>query len=73
MESSEERTMPIQGLFAGQKVEHYENASYRTLRQFAKTLGLSEAVSLFIATLNEEKADDKNYKQLLNQLMLKQK
>lgn len=31
---------------AGQKVEHYEIASYGTLRQFAETLGLDEAVAL---------------------------
>lgn len=43
---------------AGQKVEHYEIASYGTLRQFAETLGLEEAVSLFQATLDEEKAAD---------------
>lgn len=43
---------------AGQKVEHYEMASYGTLRQFAETLGLTEAVSLLEATLNEEKAAD---------------
>ena len=43
---------------AGQKVEHYEIASYGTLRQFAETLGLTEAVSLLAATLEEEKAAD---------------
>ena len=43
---------------AGQKVEHYEIASYGILRQFAETLGLSEAVTLLEATLNEEKAAD---------------
>ncbi len=43
---------------AAQKVEHYEIASYGTLRQFAETLGLSDAVSLLEETLNEEKAAD---------------
>jgi len=43
---------------AGQKVEHYEIASYGTLRQFAETLGLSKAESLLAATLNEEKIAD---------------
>ena len=38
--------------------EHYEIASYGTLRQYAETLGLSEALSLLEATLNEEKAAD---------------
>lgn len=43
---------------AAQKVEHYEIATYGTLRQFAETLGLKEAVKLFEKTLNEEKAAD---------------
>lgn len=43
---------------AAQKVEHYEIASYGTLRQFAETLGLSDAASLLEETLNEEKAAD---------------
>jgi len=43
---------------AAQKVEHYEIATYGTLRQFAETLGLTEAVSLLEATLEEEKAAD---------------
>ena len=43
---------------AGQKVEHYEIASYGTLRQFALTLGLTKAVKLLEETLNEEKNAD---------------
>lgn len=43
---------------AGQKVEHYEIATYGTLRQFAETLGLKEAVKLLETTLEEEKAAD---------------
>jgi ferritin-like metal-binding protein YciE len=43
---------------AGQKVEHYEIASYGTLRQFAMTLGYQDAALLLQATLNEEKAAD---------------
>ena len=59
MESCEEGAMRDAGIIsAGQKVEHYEIASYGTLRQFAETLGLTEAVSLLEATLNEEKAAD---------------
>lgn len=45
---------------AAQKVEHYEIASYGTLRTFAETLGLNEAVTLLEKTLEEEKnADEK--------------
>jgi len=43
---------------AAQKVEHYEIASYGTLRQFAETLGLHEAVEFLQSTLEEEKAAD---------------
>lgn len=59
MESCETGAMRDAGIIAaGQKVEHYEIASYGTLRQFAETLGLKRAVSLLEATLNEEKAAD---------------
>jgi len=45
---------------AGQKVEHYEIATYGTLCAFAKTLGENEALSLLKETLDEEKeADEK--------------
>lgn len=43
---------------AGQKVEHYEIATYGTLASFARILGEAEAASLLQETLNEEKAAD---------------
>jgi len=43
---------------AAQKVEHYEIATYGTLRTLAGTLGLSEAQSLLQQTLDEEKETD---------------
>lgn len=46
-------------IFVAQKVEHYEIATYGTLRQFAKTLGLTLARNLFEITLSEEKTTDK--------------
>lgn len=59
MESCEKGSMRDAGIImAGQKVEHYEIASYGTLRQFAETLGLKEAVTLLETTLEEEKAAD---------------
>jgi ferritin-like metal-binding protein YciE len=59
MESCEEGAMCDAGIIsAAQKVEHYEIASYGTLSQFAKTLGLGKAVKLLEETLNEEKAAD---------------
>jgi ferritin-like metal-binding protein YciE len=59
MEACEEGSMRDAGIIsAAQKVEHYEIASYGTLRQFAETLGLTEATALLEETLNEEKASD---------------
>src|ERR1700761_5227721 len=43
---------------AAQKVEHYEIASYGTLRTLAGSLGYSEAQDLFEQTLAEEKNAD---------------
>jgi ferritin-like metal-binding protein YciE len=43
---------------AAQKIEHYEIASYGTLRQFAQTLRISNAAELLEQTLSEEKAAD---------------
>lgn len=43
---------------AGQKVEHYEIASYGTLVAFARLLGENEAADLLAQTLDEEKAAD---------------
>ena len=59
MEACEEGAMRDAGIIAaGQKIEHYEIASYGTLRQFAQTLGLTEAAELLQATLDEEKVAD---------------
>jgi len=43
---------------AGQKVEHYEIASYGTLRTFAQTLGLDDAAAILEEILEEEKNAD---------------
>lgn len=45
---------------AAQKIEHYEIATYGTLRQFAETLSLDEAAEILEEIMNEEKAADKN-------------
>jgi ferritin-like metal-binding protein YciE len=42
----------------GQKVEHYEIASYGTISAIAKQLGYTDAIPLLQATLKEEKAAD---------------
>ncbi len=45
-------------IFAGQKVEHYEIATYGGLAQLAKTLGLQQASEILGTTLGEEKDTD---------------
>jgi ferritin-like metal-binding protein YciE len=42
----------------GNKVEHYEIASYGTLAALAKQLGYKDAIPLLLETLKEEKAAD---------------
>jgi ferritin-like metal-binding protein YciE len=43
---------------AAQKVEHYEIASYGTLKTFATTLGLDDAATILQDILEEEKTAD---------------
>ena len=43
---------------AAQKIEHYEIASYGTLKTLARTLGYADAAELLDATLQEEKNAD---------------
>ncbi|MFT5251927.1 MAG: ferritin-like metal-binding protein YciE [Flavobacteriales bacterium] len=50
---------------AVQKVEHYEIATYVTLRQFVKKLGLIEVAELLKVTLQEEKATDKKLSEVV--------
>lgn len=59
IEDTEKGAMRDAGIIsAGQKVEHYEIASYGTLCQFAKTLGLEKVKNILGQTLEEEKAAD---------------
>ena len=59
MASTEEGMVRDAGIIAaGQKVEHYEIATYGTLCSFAKTLGENKAVTLLQQTLKEEKGAD---------------
>jgi ferritin-like metal-binding protein YciE len=43
---------------AGQKVKHYEIATYGTLHAFAKTLGESKAAEMLAMSLDEQKKTD---------------
>jgi ferritin-like metal-binding protein YciE len=45
-------------IFAGQKAEHYEIATYGGMIQLANTLGYGEVAELFKQTLGEEKKAD---------------
>jgi ferritin-like metal-binding protein YciE len=49
---------------AGQKIEHYEIASYGTLKTLAGVLGYNEAAELLDATLQEEKNADETLTQI---------
>ncbi len=51
-------------IMAAQKVEHYEIATYGSLVQFAKTLGMDEAADLLEQTLDEEKGADEKLTQI---------
>lgn len=65
MESSEEGVVRDAGIIsAGQKIEHYEIASYGTLCAFAKVLGEDEIAALLEQTLNEEKEADQTLTQV---------
>jgi Mn-containing catalase len=49
---------------AAQKIEHYEIASYGTVRTMAEQLGQKKVVKLLQQTLNEEEKTDKLLTQL---------
>ncbi|PST27342.1 ferritin-like domain-containing protein [Mesorhizobium plurifarium] len=49
---------------AAQAVEHYEISRYGTLKTWAKTIGLKDAVSLLDATLKEEIITDEDLTKL---------
>jgi ferritin-like metal-binding protein YciE len=58
-------------LIAGaQKVEHYEIASYGTLVEWAKILGMDDAVELLQQTLAEEKEADEKLTAIASELNL---
>jgi ferritin-like metal-binding protein YciE len=68
LEETDEDDVLDAGLIASaQKVEHYEIASYGTLREYANVLGHSEIVVLLEKTLEEEKAADLKLSQLAEQ------
>jgi ferritin-like metal-binding protein YciE len=58
-EDMEDDVMDAALIAAAQKVEHYEIASYGTVRAWAQILGNKEAVKLLQQTLDEEGKTDK--------------
>jgi ferritin-like metal-binding protein YciE len=60
IEETEEGSMTRDAaiIMAAQKVEHYEIATYGSLCEYAKTLGLKEIHGIFQATLEEERMAD---------------
>ena len=64
MSETEEGAMRDAGIIAAsQKVEHYEIATYGTLRTFAEILGLQDAASILKEILDEEKNADETLTQ----------
>jgi ferritin-like metal-binding protein YciE len=57
-EAEDDATRDALMISAAQKVEHYEIASYGTVRTWAKLLGKDDVASLLEETLDEEKATD---------------
>jgi ferritin-like metal-binding protein YciE len=55
---------------AAQKVEHYEIAAYGTLVEYAKLLGMDDAVELLETTLAEEKEADEKLTQIASEINL---
>jgi ferritin-like metal-binding protein YciE len=60
IEETESNTMTRDAgiIMAAQKVEHYEIATYGSLVQLAKTLGMNDAAEVLYQTLEEEKQTD---------------
>jgi ferritin-like metal-binding protein YciE len=64
MEELEGPVLDAALIAGGQKVEHYEIASYGTLAYFADLLGEGQPKALLGETLNEEKAADEKLNQI---------
>jgi len=63
-EDAEDAVMDAGIIAAAQKVEHYEIASYGTVRTWARLVGADEAAELLQETLDEESDADERLTQL---------
>jgi ferritin-like metal-binding protein YciE len=71
MTETDKGTMRDAGIIAaGQKVEHYEIATYGTLAAYAGILGLDEAKSLLAESLAEEKAADEKLTEITHSALM---
>ena len=68
-EDGEESVLDAGIIATAQKVEHYEIASYGTVRTFAQLLGEDEAAELLQETLDEEGEADKLLTQLAQEIV----
>ena len=66
VEETEEGSMTRDAgiILAAQKVEHYEIATYGTLRQLAVTMGQDQIAEILSQTLEEEKQTDEDLTQI---------
>jgi len=65
MEDSEDDDVRDAAIIAAaQKIEHYEIATYGTLRTYAELMGYDEQAELLQETLDEEKETDENLTEL---------
>lgn len=68
-ENGEESVLDAGIIAAAQKVEHYEIATYGTLRTWADLLGQDEAADLLQQTLDEEGEADKKLNELAEEIV----
>lgn len=68
-EKGEESVLDAGIIAAAQKVEHYEIASYGTVRTFANLLGEDDAAELLQQTLDEEGDADKRLNELADDIV----
>ena len=68
MEESEGEVRDAAMISAAQRVEHYEIASYGSVRTYAQLLGQNEIADLLQQTLEEEGATDKKLTQIAGKI-----
>ena len=68
-EEGEEHVIDAGLIAAAQKVEHYEMASYGTVRTWAEILGEEDAAELLQQTLDEEGETDKRLTELAEEIV----